>query len=252
MQQAYVVQQEIEAELLRIFSNAPKWLDEDCHFAMRKYYCTAYYLKPQKRILSELLRANRINVQNATKTWRRALNMSSTGDVSTYLNLAIYVPSYPSRSICLNYEKTCAASLARTEMAAFVPNCNASVTKGQSNAFLWSSASAEGGDDDRDSDSFLLFPSVNQSVMILPRLLGTSKTIDVVTAPRKLSKNAIDTYGYVTACPTGFVVPDDKLHPRNNWIKGTGCAVACRSVIPLDSMPFFLSAFNFHCVVGGL
>jgi hypothetical protein len=64
----------------------------------------------------------------------------------------------------------------------------------------------------------------------LTKLFSGIDYLAVKTATNYLysSETLEDLSGFQTTCPSRFVVPDDKSHPRNHWIAGSGCARPCR------------------------
>jgi hypothetical protein len=104
----------------------------------------------------------------------------------------------------------------------FLPQCNATTQRYLNNG---------------DEFTVEKFPAGQQTVMKMhvPWMAtvtdGYSDYLSVMTTPFKASslpstKKILG--GFTTSCPRGFVVPEEKTHPRTVWEEGTGCAQSCR------------------------
>lgn len=196
----YVIQSIIEAQLKASFDALPAWMSENCHLALKKYFCRSYLIKPHGVAYSEALTTSGA-IQYLSYFIAKGI------DVTSLAAETVYIPSFPSQEVCQDYQDTCAAFITLADAPSLIPNCSAT-------------SSATGV-------SVQLFPSSNQTILTLPIPLSDSLTIfvDFGSSPDHVS-NAMDSYE--TTCPSGFVVPDEPDDERITWIPGTGCANQCR------------------------
>ena len=238
---AYMYQIILEREMRSLLSLVPGWVSEECYGSLRKLLCASRLLRPERQVVSEVLAANGYDVGSIASVWQSRLNVTAA-EAQSLLNASFYAPSYPHRSLCTDYVDVCGSFAARLErtkgISVFVANCTALV-----------SPSAQSVTNNNYSQPVLLekYPDSRQTVLRLrfPNVSSFSGTditsedghhqqhiwFDVATNPNRLGNvTSVDALGsFQTQCPAyGFVVPDDKSHPRNHWIEGTGCAEACR------------------------
>jgi hypothetical protein len=225
----------VESELREIFASLPAWVSEDCHFALRKLFCSSRFLHPQHYRLDDLIAITGYDKSSYLAYLHESYNMSmSTG--SKLLNGTSYAPAFPQRSVCDDYTTKCGAfasvMLRTRNVSTFLINCN-EATSTSSTSFFYDLFDIESS-----SHSVAKFPTGDQVVRRIPlKLFSTAENItwlNISTSPNYLSDATNFVPGVTTAfrtkCPSGFVVPDDRSHPRNHWIEGTGCAEACRFV----------------------
>jgi hypothetical protein len=201
MQMPYVVQEYIEAKLAATFKLLPVWVSNDCHFALRKYFCGSAYLHPEIQSLEKTFVSNGLNVAVMTALLKTYFSVNTTGA----LPYEFYLPSYPNNvSVCEEYSTACASFISVAGVAALAPTCQKVVNGTRS------------------------FPSTLQTVNTLAISLSTTSTITLkfMTSPNNMS-TASDN-GYETNCPAGFVVPDDPTNTRTVFVTGSGCAIGCR------------------------
>lgn len=200
LQAPYVIQSILESALAGSFASLPKWLSEDCHFAMKKQFCRSVMIKAGSETFGEAFIAAGLGPY-------LSLFSSAGVDMASVSALPVYMPSYPSRDVCLGYQDSCASFIAVSGQAALVPNCSKTTTT--------NGVTTEN------------FPTSRQTIFTFPVALSSSMTIDVAfqTEPDDMSTA---TSSFKTACPDGFVVPDEPEDDRIVWIDGSGCALQCR------------------------
>jgi len=195
MQPPFVVQGIIENQLSASISALPKWLSQQCHFALRKYFCGSFMLSPYTESMLAILNSNGL-------TTAKLQFLVGIGALpAAVLTYSFVLPSYPHYSVCTEYASACGEFIALAGLAALVPTCDA-VIGGVSS-----------------------YPTTYQTILSVPFALGgQSVAINVKTPPNSML--AATDGGYVTNCPEGYVVPDGE-DKRTKWIPGSGCAVSC-------------------------
>lgn len=152
--------------------------------------------------------------QNIKEVFEAALGLQmAAGVFASFASLGIdsaamqahtfYLPQYPARSVCRGCAASCASFIDVINMPELTPDC--------------------------DSDSFT---DVTKTLMVLP--LGGLVNVPFSTEPDEMSSVSAGTLAFKTDCPRGFVVPEAPEDVENQWIPGTGCAVACRSPLWTD------------------
>lgn len=196
----YVIQSLLERSLASSFSALPKWLSEDCHFAMQKYFCRSVMIKAGSETFGQAFIAAGLGPY-------LGLFSSAGVDIAAVSALRVYMPSFPHRDVCLDYQDKCAAFIAVSGQNALIPNCSKTSTN---NGITTAS-----------------YPADRQTIFAFPVQLSSALTVDVAfqTEPDDMSSA---TNSYEISCPDGFVVPDEPFDPRVTWIDGSGCAMSCR------------------------
>jgi hypothetical protein len=200
MQKPFAAQTVVENILRGIFAALSTSRSSECQFSTRKYFCSAWMLKPEAQNMSYVFEHN--NISDGQLLGAR-VNMATQQDNQVYL------PSYPHRDICFQYFDECGDYLRVFDKASYQPErCNQVLENGVES-----------------------FPTGSQVVLHLEMALSNSTNystmINFITSPNRLL-NVVDKSDYQTPCPQGFVVPDNKRDPDNDWIDGTVCATACR------------------------
>lgn len=204
MQPPYVVQSKIESLLRASFADLPVFLSEDCHFALKKYFCRSslpnvYEMTFGDAFAKAVVPLTTLGLLLGSQANARALNVTK-----------VYLPSFPSNDVCESYSETCAAFIKLAGKDDLEPSCDATATFG--------------------SNIVKKYPNTTQVLASLSfTAAGTTKTLKFSSPPDDVS-TATASDGYSTACPEGFVVPDVPDDDRIRWVDGTGCAVACRFV----------------------
>jgi hypothetical protein len=229
-------QSKVETKLRSLFASVPEWVSADCYFALRKLFCGSYFLYPQRNQLDGILTTMGYNTVDILSYWQSDYNISEQVGRSI-LNGTFYAPSYPHRSVCEEYNTKCGAFASRMYKtkgtSTFMVDCD-TMTSSTSARVLFSGISF-----DIDMLSTSMFPRETQVVERFPIMRsveGNITWLNISTSPNYMSNASISADGettFETKCPLGFVVPDDKDHPRTHWVEGTGCAEACRSVTGL-------------------
>ena len=197
MQQAGVVQQIIETKLASNIKALPLFVSKKCHLALRKYFCSSYMLGPSLQLTSAIFRDAGIGY--ATQAYLVSQGLLP----SQLLAYSFYMPSYPHRSVCLEYASACGDFIELAGLAALVPNCTSVV------------------------NGVIQYPVANQTLKSLP-LVAAGQLVNLkFQTPPNMVTSASDS-SYQTQCPEGFVVPDTD-DPRITWVTGTGCAVSCQN-----------------------
>jgi len=174
-------------------------MSKDCHTALRKYFCGQYYLAPAAQNIKNVFISN-LGSQYAAGFFYNLKGINSTG----FQQHTFYLPSYPHKSICIDYQEKCKSFIVAANSSALVPNCT-SIKKG-----------------------IAQFPERNQTIvsLIVPGLPGVIK---FSSFPNLMADTiAQSAMPFRTKCPEGFVVPEDPLSRGISWVPGTGCALACR------------------------
>ena len=103
----------VDAKLDAIFASMPKWLTNDCHFAMRKYICSGTYKTAYNSSLLEIFVDNGISPAVAT----------SFDFTPALLAVPVYLPSYPSTDVCNAFATECAVFIAAANNSMLTPDC---------------------------------------------------------------------------------------------------------------------------------
>jgi hypothetical protein len=195
----YVVQSIIDAALSQNFNALPKFVSEDCHLNMRKYFCRSYLIKPESVNYGDAFTAAGV------APYYSAFQAAGV-NIAKLVTQSVVVPAYPHKDVCLAYEDTCGGFIELAKTAALVPNCS---------AVSYATGIA-----------VKTFPTASQSILVLPLTTsGGTLYVPFTSSPDTVS-SASETY--TATCPDGFVVPDEPDDSRITWIPGTGCASACR------------------------
>lgn len=99
MQSPGVVQTLIESKLQTAFSSLPVWLSQECHFALRKFFCASSFLRPQMQTVGNILSENGISA-STLQSMMGGLNGAAVASLLLY---SFYMPSYPAREVSFNY-----------------------------------------------------------------------------------------------------------------------------------------------------
>lgn len=129
MQAPYVVQTIIEQGIANSLALLPDWLDPVCHLSLKKYTCGSAMLQPQHFIMLNSLIANNYNALSLAKL-EGGLAYRYNVNVTQFLKLNFYLPSYPSYAVCTDYAKNCASFIVAAGLPALVPQCNANSSIG--------------------------------------------------------------------------------------------------------------------------
>jgi hypothetical protein len=200
MQEPYVTQTVAESHVESQLASLPVWLDTECMFATRQYFCSSVFLKPVAQDAMSVFAKNNISLTQ----------LSFAGvNISALRVEQFYIPSYPHEDTCANYYAKCYDYFKATNVSSYQPErCNQSSIEG-----------------------IRSFPTGNQTVLRVKISLNRSAvSTDMLvfeTSPNKLL-GATDTSGYKPLCPRGWVDPDHRTDPDNDWMAGSGCATACR------------------------
>jgi hypothetical protein len=197
----------VERQLSALFMSIPPWLSSRCFSAMRKYFCTSMFLKPQWFSVQEILASNSFEAYRQVfrysnsstfsstaypKFWIK-INQSSLSSRNKYSNSHVVLPSYPHESICLDYEQECrsfintwAGKLFNKDDTFFPrlwqPDCSRNVTL---NGYYSNGTSSS-------MSSVRAYPSKNQTVS---RLLWQNTTTTIYLSGKKKLRRK--TYSYV-------------------------------------------------------
>ena len=223
----------VERELRQIFTSVPAWVSSRCFLSLRRFFCSSRLLRPELKILAEVLKDSGYDPDSLFAFWRTYYRLTAT-EASQVLNYSFYAPSYPHQSICKDYLSACEPFLERARLM-----------KGVSSAIFVRDCAAKLQTVDGISEYTYAFPSSDhQTVEVLPlavifvngsaviNMTSNNRSSDaimlnVTTSTNYLNSTALH-FRSSTQCPHGFVVPEDESHPRNHWMAGTGCAEACR------------------------
>jgi hypothetical protein len=201
MQSPFVVQTLIEQKLQSdLFSNLPVWLSRECEIALRKFFCGTSLMQPELQNIGQVFQANGIPIAAAK------MSLPMLGINKSFVDHSFYLPSYPHRKVCENYQTQCASFIQASGLAALIPNCTKHVSSGS---------------------SILMYPEKGQTIVQLP-LPSLSKVIQFTTQPNVNASDPQHAFLFQTNCPPGFVVPDNKDDKDVIWIPGSGCALSCR------------------------
>jgi hypothetical protein len=206
MQSPNIAQRAIELGIKNALALAPAWLSSECYLAARKYLCSSRMLRPQPVQVS----VYRLSTLTFIAKSGDASVPSAAVKLDTY---STYMPSYPAQSVCQDYVSKCdlLITLWLQNNTELTPHCSTVNSYGVS-----------------------LFPTGNQTVLTISQSSGSHYTFEAkfVTSPASLSSvpNYVEKK-WTPTCPQGFVVPEDKSHPRLLMIPGTGCAESCRYVV---------------------
>ena len=202
MQPPYVVQSIIEDMLTKSFSALPVWLSQKCHSALKKYVCTSSLLAPSAQSLTAVLRNNGLDDVMQARLVHDGIIRAEL------LSYSFFLPSYPHRSICLEYAASCGEFINASGLSMLQYHC-AEVKRGVQS-----------------------YPTTNQTIFSLPLALpAIHLDISFTTPPNyAYSTSTATTLKYETKCPTGYVVPTTE-DSRIKWVSGTGCAIGCVSAI---------------------
>jgi hypothetical protein len=243
-QPSFTVQWLMEQELRDLLASIPSWASSDCYWSLQKAFCSSKLLLPELKTFRSVLIDNDYDPDSVSKSLQRSLSVSAS-EVSQLMSYSFYAPSYPHRSICEDYLATCGAFADRLEqtkgISTFRQDCDARVAQTKSN-IGYSTNNGLGAHSYYDSyvyPSFrkqtvetLPFTVVSSNGTVLFNMTSGNNSADPimlnVTTDANYLANAVQLHQFDTQCPDGFVVPDDKYHPRNHWKGGTGCAEACR------------------------
>lgn len=174
MQGPHIVQSIIESQLASSFNQLPPWLSSSCHFALRKYFCGSYMLAPQPQRFGEVLVAN--NFSAATIQGIK-FQLSVAGvNVSAYLKHTFYLPSYPSRQVCVDYRDSCGLFINASGLPSLIPKCD-SIIRGIEQ-----------------------YPTTTQTISALP--LSPTLVVKFQTQPNAM--RSADDSSYSTMCPEGY------------------------------------------------
>jgi hypothetical protein len=218
----YTAQRLMERQLQELVKLVPGWVSEDCYGSLRRMMCASKFLKPWQTTLSDVISRNGYNATEVSRRWTTVLKLTRT-ERAALLQQKLYVPSYPDRSVCTEYVSKCSAfaeRLLRTKgLSTFVANCEKVIEIETSSA-------------DPLNVTFFPLSGKYQHVRRMHLLgAGDAGSISMDVSSKTGSMGTVILQAFTTTCPHGFVVPDDKMHPRNHWQLGTGCAEACRSVV---------------------
>jgi hypothetical protein len=270
----FAVQWLMEQEVRGVMASVPSWVSTECHWSLRKALCTSRLLRPELKIFRGVLVENGVDPAWVSATLQSALNVSASV-TSRLLDYSFYAPSYPHRSVCAEYVSVCGAFADRLERTAgistFHQDCNARVNQTSSSMGVgpsggFSTGSSSCGQGEQSHHCAYAYPSQQrQTVEVFPLAVVSSENgsvlfnlssnssssgsgvmmLNVTTSANYLDGVAQSSLSqqFSTQCPHGFVVPEDKSHPRNHWMVGTGCAEACR----YGNEP--LSSYGYGCAV---
>lgn len=113
----------------------------------------------------------------------------------SFLFGSLYMPSFPSYDICLNFMNSCHDFLQLAPLLAM--DCNATY------------------------GNIHLFPKTTQSIVVLDLGFGP---ISLDSTPNTMENTTLE---LKTECPYALAVPDDPSLDKIGWIPGFGCAMAC-------------------------
>ena len=108
-----IYQTTIDTKLAAIFASMPKWLTNDCHFAMRKYICSGTYKTAYNTSLLEIFADNGVPPAAA----------ATFGFTPALLAVPVYLPSYPSTDVCNAFATECAFFIAAANNTMLTPDC---------------------------------------------------------------------------------------------------------------------------------
>jgi hypothetical protein len=243
---SYSYQQQILDIFNELNRSLPVWIGHECHFMMRRYLCTHAFLSPHYEAFSTVLSS----MDSTDKATLLSFWESSGINTTSLLESTVRYKAYADRQVCTDYATTCKRMITRSAQAKpalsefqvklITPNCNAynhtedlhqfpNVTQVVSTvtAAYQSSSSWTLTDDDAVT-SFASMTTRSSGMSITSS--SNAFTIAVYSAPNVLPLAASDASTYEATCPEGFVLPDNPDEKGVDWIKGTGCAVACMYV----------------------
>lgn len=197
----YVVQAFIENKLASSFKAIPSWVSEDCHLALRRMFCGSAFLRPERQDVGAIITTLGGGFTSLLKNSLLAQGYNYTA----LMAYSFFLPSYPHRSICLDYQAKC--------------------------KFLISLRTSLNVDCNSTSEGIIRYPIFNQSVGNISIRVSAlqTKTIYFMTSPN-LMKNKTDK-GY-TSLP--FTAPGKCVSMANYSSSATNI---CKDLV---DYPFFL------------
>jgi hypothetical protein len=211
LQDPYIVQDTIENKLLNVSDKLRVYLSSECRFAIRKLVCGSVYLLPQAVNVGALLADH-----NISTTAMAAYLNSIGGNFTELMDHTFYVPSFPNRSVCTDFQTACPLVVAQSV---------------NSSSLLSSTCT----DDDTSAMGPMLFPSRTQVVGHVNlhwdnetnEFSNTTFTaLALYSEPNDMS-DAVDSEDYSPSCPSGYVIPERPDDSAVKWVSGTACAVSC-------------------------
>lgn len=197
----FVVQSAIESELSLKLSQIPSWLSTDCHFALRKYFCGQYMMKPEILNFFGVLSAATNLPVDYVKIILSGMGLNSSG----LEHFSLTVPSFPHRSVCEEYSSKCSDFITISQQPLLMANCSS-----------------------MSRPSIHNFPTENQTIIeFVASIGGSSVPIPLTSSPNRMLQ-AVDLSSHAVVCPEGFVVPEEPDNPNILWIPASGCALACK------------------------
>ena len=225
-QPRYVTQLLISEKIQNVLSSLPVWLSQSCRLSMREYLCKSSIFEAQPTTLYSALVVASAPLKNITNA------LTDTGlQTVQFLNNTVYVPKFPSRTICYAYYSECGefvgvwlTGILRQHLGMDIVNylvvdCNSVVP-----------AALGFPEHDRYPVANKISPNIVSLAYHEPD--GTKVFFDTPlfsdTTPLATTYAADLEPVIPTVCPPGFVIPEDPNDPNILWMPGTGCAVACK------------------------
>jgi hypothetical protein len=206
MQQPYTIQMIQEKYLADLFLSLPKTLDDECYSAIRKYFCLSAFMKPQRQTINEAMVRQNVSEHDM-------MLLSAGGvDLIALQDHAFYLPSYPHREVCLDFEAKCEPLIRFAPL--LKPSCEAKDDHG---------VHRYPNESQTVFELFINIPSVNGSDGDVKDAIVLSFSTD----PNADYNDIIGLSGHNPRCPKGFVIPDDPSDKSVVWVPGTACALAC-------------------------
>jgi hypothetical protein len=158
----------------------PPWVSKICHQSIRKYICGTNFLYPQEGNFTNMLKKNNFD-ENMVNNITKSLELSGV-KIAEFYKSVFYLPSYPEKQICVDYEKNCDLYIHNLlEINTIEPNCSTI------------------------KNNVILYPTEDQTVVTLDI---DNITVNLQTRPNTMefkgSKSSV--VEYQTICPEGCVV----------------------------------------------
>jgi hypothetical protein len=214
------VQAAIESKLANISSALKVFLTPDCRFAIKKMVCGSSFLSPQAIHMKNLLIASNVNT-TALKQFMVTKAGLSTSNFTAFLDYTFFVPSFPNRSICVDYKNACPLiaqkAVAENSSTVLAATCT---------------------DDDVTAAGYQEFPVKDQVLGHVPLHWDnytnaysniTLTYLALISEPNNMTdaSESEANASYEPMCPSGYVVPEDPTDPGVMNVTGTACAISC-------------------------
>jgi hypothetical protein len=131
MQAPYVVQELMETRLSELFLRLSPWLSNTCHFALRKYFCSSFMLRPQLLRMRDVLNNSNVSlIGNGSEGGEKGGSVYPVSLLDYEFNLA----SFPAYSVCVDYMQQCALYFELFDVPAeLIPQCDGEEFDSESN-----------------------------------------------------------------------------------------------------------------------